>query len=142
VLGGWAAVEPGLGPVPWLLAGLVFVWTPAHFWSLALARRADYARASVPMLPVLVGPVAAARWTALHILATVALSGWLGLVAPLRAIYGGVAAVAGAGFAAAGLALLRRPDAAAGWRVFKWSGPYPGLIFLGILVDTLVGRFV
>jgi protoheme IX farnesyltransferase len=142
VLGGWAAIEPALGLAPCLLAGLVFAWTPAHFWSLALARRADYDRAGVPMLPVLVAPAITARWTALHILVTIGLSGWLGLAAPLGATYWGVAAVAGLGFAAGGLALLRRPAATTGWRVFKWSGPYLGAIFLGVLVDTWLGRLV
>lgn len=140
VLGGWAAVEPTLGLAPWLLAGLVFVWTPAHFWSLALARQADYASAHVPMLPVLVGPVRTAWWTGLHILATVGLSVWLGLAAGLGGIYVTLAAVAGLGFVSTGVMLLRRPDPATGWRVFKWSGPYLGLVFLGVLVDTLVSR--
>jgi protoheme IX farnesyltransferase len=140
VLGGWAAVDPGLGLVPWLLAGLVFTWTPAHFWSLVLARRADYERAGVPMLPVRVAPRVSAQWTALHILATVGLSLWLGMAAPFGAVYWGTAAVAGLGFGAAGLALLRRPDAAVGWRVFKWSGPYLGAIFVGVLADSLAGR--
>jgi protoheme IX farnesyltransferase len=140
VLGGWAAVDPDLGLVPWLLAGLVFAWTPAHFWSLALACRADYDRAGVPMLPALVGPAASARWTGLHILATVGLSLWLGVAGPFGAAYWSTAVVAGLGFAVGGLALLRRPDAATGWRVFKWSGPYLGAIFLGVLADTLFGR--
>ncbi|MCC6628206.1 MAG: protoheme IX farnesyltransferase [Chloroflexi bacterium] len=140
VLGGWAAIDPALGLAPALLAGVVFAWTPAHFWSLALARRADYDRAGVPMLPVLVTPVVAARWTVLHILATIGLSLWLGMAAPLGAVYWAVAVVAGLGFAAGGLALLRQPTAATGWRLFKWSGPYLGAIFLGVLADTLLGR--
>jgi protoheme IX farnesyltransferase len=119
VLGGWAAIDPALGLVPWLLAALVFAWTPAHFWSLALARRADYARASVPMLPVLVGPATAARWTALHIAVTVGLSLWLGVAAPFGAVYWGFAGLAGLGFAAGALALLRQPTGATGWRVFN-----------------------
>lgn len=142
VVGGWAAVEPGLGLVPWVLAGLVFVWTPAHFWSLALARRAEYCRARVPMLPVVAGPRATAWWTLIHVAATVLLSLWLGLAGPFGAVYDAVAVTAGLGFLAAGLALVRRPDASSGWRVFKCSGPYLGLIFLGILVDTLVGRVI
>jgi protoheme IX farnesyltransferase len=71
VLGGWAAVDPALGLAPRLLAGIVFFWTPAHFWSFALVRAEDYQRAGVPMLPSLVGPVAASRWVFAHMLATV-----------------------------------------------------------------------
>ncbi len=58
VLAGAAAVDPGLGPLPWLLALVLFLWTPPHFWSLAIANSADYAQAGVPMLPVVVGPPA------------------------------------------------------------------------------------
>lgn len=61
VLAGAAAVDPAIGIVPLLLALVLFLWTPPHFWSLAIANRADYAAAGVPMLPVVVGDVRAAR---------------------------------------------------------------------------------
>ncbi len=61
VLAGAAAIDPQLGPLPMLLALVLFLWTPPHFWSLAIANRADYAQAGVPMLPVVVGPERAAR---------------------------------------------------------------------------------
>ena len=61
VLAGAAVVDPGLGPVPIILAMVLFLWTPPHFWSLAIARREDYAAAGVPMLPVKVGNATAAK---------------------------------------------------------------------------------
>ena len=61
VLAGAAAIDPGLGPLPVLLALVLFVWTPPHFWSLAIANKTDYADAGVPMLPVVVGTERAAR---------------------------------------------------------------------------------
>ena len=61
VLAGAAAVDPDLGPLPLLLSLVLFLWTPPHFWSLAIARQADYAAAGVPMLPVVVGPQRAAQ---------------------------------------------------------------------------------
>jgi heme o synthase len=61
VLAGGAAVDPVLGPLPMLLALVLFLWTPPHFWSLAIASEADYAAAGVPMLPVVVGSRRAAR---------------------------------------------------------------------------------
>ena len=61
VLAGAAAVDPALGPLPRLLALVLFLWTPPHFWSLAIANQADYAAAGVPMLPVVVGTQRAAR---------------------------------------------------------------------------------
>ena len=61
VLAGAAAIDPNLGPLPVLLALVLFLWTPPHFWSLAIANKADYAQAGVPMLPVVVGTERAAR---------------------------------------------------------------------------------
>ena len=75
VLSGGAAAGNWANPGVLILALLLFAWTPAHFWSLALAYRDDYARAAYPMLPALVSPASAARWTALHTLTTV----WAGL---------------------------------------------------------------
>ena len=60
VLAGAAAIDPMPGPLPWLLALVLFLWTPPHFWSLAIANRDDYAQAGVPMLPGVVGPQRAA----------------------------------------------------------------------------------
>ena len=61
VLAGGAASDPSLGPLPWSFALILFLWTPPHFWSLAIAGQADYAAAGVPMLPVVVGPERAAK---------------------------------------------------------------------------------
>jgi protoheme IX farnesyltransferase len=55
VLAGAAAVDPGLSPVPIMLALVLFFWTPSHFWSLAIAKQKDYAKTGVPMLPVVLG---------------------------------------------------------------------------------------
>ncbi len=70
VLAGASAVDPTLGPLPLLLSLVLFLWTPPHFWSLAIANQADYAAAGVPMLPVVVGPRRAAQAV---LLSTVAL---------------------------------------------------------------------
>lgn len=61
VLAGAAAVNPHIGPLGWLLALVLFLWTPSHFWSLAIAHKAQYEAAGVPMLPVVVGEQRAAR---------------------------------------------------------------------------------
>ena len=74
VLAGAAAVDPGLGALPLLLALVLFLWTPPHFWSLAIANHADYVAAGVPMLPVVVGQERAARIVLLSTVALVAVS--------------------------------------------------------------------
>ena len=108
VLAGAAAVDPGLTTAPVLLAVVLFLWTPPHFWSLAFAYRDDYAAAGVPMLPVVMGEAAAA-WIILgHTLALVALSllpaafglGWIYLLG---------AASGGALFVITSLRLVARP---------------------------------
>ena len=108
VLAGAAAVDPGLAPAPVLLAVVLFLWTPPHFWSLAFAYRDDYAAAGVPMLPVVMGEAAAA-WIILgHTVALVALSllpaafglGWIYLLG---------AASGGALFVITSLRLVAKP---------------------------------
>ena len=74
VLAGAAAADPGLGALPLLLALVLFLWTPPHFWSLAIANHQDYAAAGVPMLPVVVGQARAARIVFLSAVALVAAS--------------------------------------------------------------------
>lgn len=91
VLAGAAAVDPALGPLPWLLAAVLFLWTPPHFWSLAIANQAEYAAAGVPMLPVVVGAPRAARivlWSAVALAFTSLLpvffgAGWIYLAGAL-----------------------------------------------------------
>ncbi|OGB04620.1 MAG: protoheme IX farnesyltransferase [Burkholderiales bacterium RIFCSPHIGHO2_12_FULL_69_20] len=74
VLAGAAAVDPTLGPLPWLLALALLLWTPPHFWSLAIACKDDYAAAGVPMLPVVVGVPRAARIVHANAIVLVAVS--------------------------------------------------------------------
>lgn len=91
VLAGAAAVDPALGPVPVLLALVLFFWTPSHFWSLAIAQREAYAAAGVPMLPVVAGDLMAAKVTLANTLVLVIISilpffyglGWLYLAGAL-----------------------------------------------------------
>jgi len=74
VLAGAAAVDPSIGPVPLILALVLFLWTPPHFWSLAMAYRKDYEAAGVPMLPVVVGDARSARAIFAHTVLLVGLS--------------------------------------------------------------------
>lgn len=91
VLAGAAAAGPAIGPLPLLLALVLFLWTPPHFWSLAIANEAEYAAAGVPMLPVVVGTTRAAHIVHAHTIALVAVSllpfffgaGWIYLVGAL-----------------------------------------------------------
>ncbi|MCZ7565355.1 MAG: heme o synthase [Burkholderiales bacterium] len=109
VLAGAAAVVPdGLPAVPLVLAVVLFLWTPPHFWSLAMVCRDDYAAAGVPMLPVVVGDRACALAILAHTLALVALS-FVPLAYGMGWIYGAGAAAGGALFVLMSLRLAANP---------------------------------
>jgi protoheme IX farnesyltransferase len=138
VLVGWAAVTGTVGLPAWVLFAVVFCWTPAHFWALALRYRDDYAAAGFPMLPVVRGPDVAAT----HILAYAAvvaiLSLALPLVASMGAIYWAVATLLGLVFVAQAVRLRREPSAQRAIAFFSLSNTYLALLFAAVALDTLV----
>ncbi|HEX8988564.1 MAG TPA: heme o synthase [Rhodocyclaceae bacterium] len=109
VLAGAAAVTPHAGALPLIFAAVLFLWTPPHFWSLAIAFRDDYAAARVPMLPVVVGDARAAWTVFASAVALVAVS-LLPLGFGLGWIYGAGAAAGGALFLAKAWRLARAPN--------------------------------
>ena len=137
---GWAAATGEVATLPILLFALVFLWTPPHFWALALFMKSDYAAAGVPMLPVVAGEVATRRQIGLYTLpmAAAAVAPWvLGLAG---AIYGVVAVVATAAFAAlAAIVATRRTAAAATMkpekRLFSYSILYLFILFGALVAD-------
>ncbi|MGH9111414.1 MAG: heme o synthase [Acidimicrobiales bacterium] len=138
VLVGWSAVTNSLDWPPVVLFAVIFYWTPPHFWALAIRYRDDYARAEVPMLPV----VASLRTTALRIfLYTLLLWAITLLFAPVAgmgAIYVASALVLGAVFTWLTVRLMRDNSAQVAMRVFTWSITYITLLFVAIAVDQLV----
>jgi protoheme IX farnesyltransferase len=151
VLIGWSAVTGSLAWRPVVLFGVVFFWTPPHFWALAMRFRDDYARAGVPMLPVLVPPLTVARRIVGYAWATVATSL---LLWPLGTswVYATGAAAAGGWFLAEAHGLLARVRRAAGsaagssagkvrpLRLFHASNTYLTLLFVAVAVDALVAH--
>ena len=132
---GWTAVTGALHPYALQLCLIIFVWTPPHFWALAIFRRDDYSRAQVPMLPVTHG-VVFTRWhilfyTVLLVLVTLlpALTGMSGLV------YLGGAAVLGGAFLYYAVRLLNPPDELYAMKVFNYSIVYLMALFAFLLVD-------
>jgi protoheme IX farnesyltransferase len=137
VLAGASAVDPGLAPAPVLLAVVLFLWTPPHFWSLAMALHEDYARAGVPMLPVVVGDALAAKVILGHTVALVALS-LLPIAFGLGWIYFLGAAIGGSYFVAKSLELVRHPGPTAAMMNFKASLLQLGLLQIAAVADRLV----
>jgi protoheme IX farnesyltransferase len=138
VLVGWSAVTGRLDWAPVVLFGLIFIWTPPHFWALAIKYRDDYAAASVPMLP----SVRDAHDVAVRIVAyTVALWGLSMVFAPVAdmgGLYVGSAITLGAVFTWFAARLLGDSSPKAAMRLFGWSITYITLLFGAMAADQLV----
>jgi len=138
VLVGWAAVQNDLSWTPVVLFGVMFFWTPPHFWALAIRYADDYRAANVPMLPAVVPLEHAVRQMIGHTLAMVACSLLLIPVADLGPIYAVAAVVLGAIFIAATVWLSRNATPANSMRVFGYSITYVTLLFGAIMLDVLI----
>src|SRR5436190_8773670 len=137
---GWAAAAGGLAIEPLVLFLIVFLWTPPHFWALSLYRTDDYARAGVPMLPVVAGATETRRRILRYtlILAPVGVAPWL--LGYAGALYGIAAALAGGAMVA--LAIRVRGEArghTASNQMFGYSTLYLFLLFAMLLVDRMAG---
>jgi protoheme IX farnesyltransferase len=121
-----------------LLALLVFVWTPTHFWSLAIAYRDDYARGGFPMLPAQIQPRAAAWWVLPHTTgaALVALS--LATRPTLDWFYLATIALAAAGLMVLNLRLIAIPSRTRALALFHASNMYLAIVLLVVCIDTLL----
>lgn len=136
VLAGAAVVDPMPSPLPVALAMILFLWTPPHFWSLALARREDYAAAGVPMLPVLLSPGATARVILAHAAVLVAVS-FVPVMFGLGTVYFVSAAAGGAFLVVLCLRLAAEPTRPRAMGAFLGSLVQLLSIILGITLESL-----
>ncbi len=137
VLAGAAAVSPeaALGPLPLAFAWILFLWTPPHFWSLAIVCREDYERAGVPMLPVVAGEARAARAVFFGALLLV-VSTLIPLAYGMGAVYAVGAVAGGARFLAAAWKLMRQPGKGTARACFHASLVQLTLILVAAIVDS------
>jgi protoheme IX farnesyltransferase len=138
VLVGWAAVQDSLAWTPILLFLAMFLWTPPHFWALAVKYADDYRAADVPMLPAVAPIEQVVRQMIGYTIALVVTTLVLIPVADLGWIYGVSAAVLGAIFIGGTIALGRRPTPAASMRLFGYSITYVTLLFGAMTLDVFV----
>ncbi|MDQ3240593.1 MAG: heme o synthase [Actinomycetota bacterium] len=136
----WAAVTGSVGAEGIYLFAVVFFWTPPHFWALSLLMKDEYARAGVPMLPVVRGE-AETRWQIL--LYTVVLVAWtaLPLLVPalgLGAVYVAAAGLLGTAFLVLAERLRRRADRPSALRTYLFSLAYLAMLFAALVIDARI----
>ncbi|WP_027147260.1 MULTISPECIES: heme o synthase [Methylobacter] len=135
---GWCAMTGELHPYALLLFLIIFVWTPPHFWALAIARREEYAKVEIPMLPVTHGP----EFTRLHILLYTVLLLIVTLLPYLTGmsglIYVATAVPLGLGFIYFAILMMRRKDDRTAMRTFGYSIIYLMVMFAALLIDHYV----
>ncbi len=139
VLVGWTAVTGRLAWAPFLLFVLIVVWTPSHFWALAVKYREDYAAAHVPMLPAVASVERVVREIIVYSVALLAVTSGFAVVAHMGVVFWIVSTVAGLVYV--GYALRLRSsggDVKAAMGLFKYSITYLTVIFGGMAVDVLV----
>jgi len=138
VLVGWSAVTGRLSVAPLVMFGLIFLWTPPHFWSLAVRYREDYSAAQVPMLPSVADMPKVTRQILCYTVALVALSFVLVPVAHLGAVYAAAAGVSGAAFLHYAVRLWRAPGPGRAMKLFGFSITYLTVVFVAMGVDAVV----
>ena len=141
---GWAAATGSAPLDAWLLVGLIFLWTPAHFWALSLAVKTDYARAGVPMMPVVAGAPSTRQQIVVYAVITALFAGSPLLTGLGGYAYAAVAAVGGVAFVAFSVLLLRSrageegADNRPARRLFAFSILYLFLLFAALLAERFI----
>ena len=138
VLSGSAAVGNWADPGAMVLAFLLFLWTPTHFWSLAIAYKDDYARSNTPMLPVQTSARAAAWWVMLHTAATVFAALMLIFHPALGWIYGVPVGIATVDMLVRNVKLLKNPAPKLAMSLFKASNFYLLIVMLMLGIDAMI----
>lgn len=136
---GWAAVTGDLSTAAWIMFLIIFMWTPPHFWALALFRNEDYTRAKVPMLPVIHGEAVTKRQILLYAVLLIPTTALLWLTGRVGYWYLGLSTVIGVVYLYSCIALWREKAPEQKWakKSFKWSLYYLALIFAVMAFDVV-----
>jgi protoheme IX farnesyltransferase len=139
---GWAAATGGIGVESIVLFLIIFFWTPPHFWALSLWRAGDYARAGVPMLPVVAGAAETRRQIMIYalMLAPLGVAPWL--LGYSGALYGIVSLIAGAGIVWLAVRVRREDGLTAAKQLFGFSILYLFVLFAVLLADDRLGHLI
>jgi heme o synthase len=132
---GWAAATGEVGPASIALFALIFFWTPPHFWALALVKSDDYARAGVPMLPVVAGARETKRQMLIYTILLLPIGVAPTLLGVAGWIYGGASLGLGLLFVLAAIRVLKDESARSAWTMFGYSILYLFALFALLMLD-------
>ncbi|HET6845223.1 MAG TPA: heme o synthase, partial [Anaerolineales bacterium] len=135
---GWAAATGHLDLAAWILFLIIFMWTPPHFWALAIVRKKDYENAGVPMLPVVQGEESTRNQIFVYTILLVATTLVLPLVGAAGVVYAIAAALLGAAILFAAWRVWKIPGNKVAWAMYRWSSIYLVLIFVALMADSLI----
>ena len=136
-MAGWSTVTGSVDLLGFLVGLLVFMWTPPHFWCLAIRAREEYASVRVPMLPVLIGNQKTARYILLNTAILLPYSVILGFFGP-GVIYTAIAAASGSLMLLYHYKLTKNPTPEFAWKAYKVTAPYLVVIFVALAIDALI----
>jgi len=134
-MAGWSASTGSIDILGFLIGFLVFVWTPSHFWCLAMKLRDDYAEAKVPMLPVLIGMERTSKYILANTIILLPYSLML-YAFGMGIVYTIIASIAGGLMLAYHYKLTKTPTSDFAWKAYKVTAPYLTIIFVGIALDA------
>ena len=135
---GYAAATGHLDWTAWILFAIIFMWTPPHFWALAIVRMKDYERAGVPMLPVVRGELETRRQIFIYTVELIAVTLLLPILNLAGVIYLVASLVLGGALIYAAWAVWKEGGNKVAWRMYKWSSTYLVFIFLAIMIDAVL----
>lgn len=137
-LAGWTAAEDSIGIPPLLMALLIFLWTPSHFWSLAILTKRDYQKAGIPMLPVVVGEQKASKYIVVNTLLLIPFSLLFYFLGYNGLLYLAITSVVGVLLLLTNLKVLKNPSMENSWTAFKFSSPYLAIVFSAMILDKII----
>lgn len=135
-MAGWATTTNSMDVLGFLVGWIVFMWTPPHFWCLAIKTREEYSKAKVPMLPVVYGNQVTAKYIFINSLILIPYSLCLYFFG-LGIVYLAIAAVSGSLMTFYHYKLLKNPTPELAWKAYKVTAPYLVIIFIAIALDSL-----
>lgn len=135
---GYAAATGSLDWTAWILFLIIFMWTPPHFWALAIVRMKDYEKAGVPMMPVVRGELETRRQILIYTIELVIVTLLLPILNLAGTVYLVASLVLGAALIYAAWAVWKEGGNKVSWRMYKWSSSYLVFIFFAIMIDAVL----